>query len=131
MVKLPLLLLSGLMAAPLWAEGNRSVFQCTGLTSCNEDGVCVDDQTEVEFAFAPLDVNPDGAGTYELTYNGMTTWARKTGWNAPAIWWIDTKTVDSLHSLMAASQTNMVWHRLDLSEPQGSQTRFLECEDAS
>ncbi len=108
------------------AEGARTVFDCTIVTTCDGGGVCVPDNAAVTFTLTPLDVGRHGEGTYTITYQGNEVTATNFGWLGPWVWSLDT---DDIQTLLLGGPHALVWHHLLIGETPASATDFLTCTD--
>lgn len=124
MIKALLLLLFAAPATSAHAEGAGMVFTCQELTSCGPDGACTaTPAAAVTFTLAPLTVGPEGEGIYKISYGNAEAEAQAMTGIGPFMWRFGTRE----HTLLFSSETNMLWHALDLDTGR-AEVFFLACE---
>jgi hypothetical protein len=119
---LPLLLL--LLPASLSAEGARRFFDCERQQLCDAAGNCEAADGQLSFALEPLAVGSDGAGSYRLVYEENEVEMNAFSEAGPFRWSIGTEH----HTLLASSESWLLWHRLDLSGAPTADIAFLSCK---
>lgn len=118
-----LVLVSLLLPCSSGAEGNRRYFDCEMRQQCDADGQCTAATGVVNFELEPLAVGSDGAGRYALQYDDTNTEMDALSEAGPFRWSIGAEH----HTLLASSETRMLWHQLDLAGIPTARIIFLSC----
>ncbi|WP_373356960.1 hypothetical protein [Pseudoroseicyclus sp. CXY001] len=105
------------------AEGARQVFDCTITQRCGASGACGSGRDPVVFTLDPEEVDADGAGSYRIGWDEAAA-PMQAGSSLGPFTWAEG---DRRHTLLFSSETNMLWHDLDLSRGEAS-VAFLTCE---
>ena len=110
------------------AEGAVRLLECSIEEACDPTGSCRPDFGDVVFSMEPLKLDADGSGSYLISYD-MSNITQKSDMEAksfagPFLWNLDRE----MHTLLANSETNFLWHRLSLTPNPESSIYFLGCE---
>lgn len=118
------LLASIMLLPPLaFAEGARKELDCQIVRVCDAAGVCQAGDGNVSFTMEPVEVGESGAGRYQLSYAQTTSEMQAVADAGPFIWTAGQER----HVLVASSETEWLWHRLDLAAAPTATIRFLGC----
>ena len=105
------------------AEGAVRTFNCTLDRVCDAAGQCEPESGDVTFRMEPQQLDANGAGTYQLSYDDNSVAMQASSDAGPFIWSLDNQQ----HTLLINSATRMLWHRLTLEPPLPANTRYLQC----
>ena len=107
------------------AEGAVNVITCDTATSCDAAGGCAQASGGITFHIAPINVGPDGAGTFTISYDETSTQMSSIGDKGPFLW---AQGASDAQSLIVTGSHSLVWVRNDqLSNT--AETLFLTCKD--
>jgi hypothetical protein len=106
-----------------WGEGAVRLFDCTVVQVCNSAGSCEAASGAVAFRMEPVKVGPDGSGRYELKYGETKAAMNSLSDVGPFFWTVG----DERNTLLASSETHLLWHQLTLDPVPAATVRFLTC----
>jgi len=112
-----------LVAAQAAAEGSVTVINCDVARVCDARGACEPGSGSISFRLEPLDRAADGSARYTLSYGDIVSEMRGITAAGPFLWTIGTER----NALLASSDTEWLWHRLELSASPVATIRFLSC----
>ena len=118
-------LLVALMVAPVpsLAEGAVRHLDCTVTRVCAESGSCNAGTGTVAFSMAPVKTAQDGSGSYEIRYGDKRAPMQALSGSGPFHW----KLGDEQNTLLVNSESELLWHVLDLARSPRASIRFLSC----
>lgn len=71
----------------------------------------------------PVEIGADGAGRYRLTYGDSEAAMEALSASGPFFWAIG----EERDTLLASSETDFLWHRLEIDPAPQATIRFLTC----
>ena len=118
-----LLLAASAFSLDARAEGAVKLLECEIVRVCDAGGHCDAGSGEVRFRMEPVELAPGGAGSYQISYLDVQASMQAMSDIGPFVW-----TVDSERSaLIASSDSEWLWHELDLGAAPQATVRFLSC----
>lgn len=120
--------LAMVLPALTWAEGDKRTLACTASKICDELGTCQPSDTKITLSLSPIKRGPNGEGPHWIEYDDRKFKAENVTGRGPVVWSTDGKNV---HTLLFASETETIWHRLSFDPRAHSTLEFLTCKDAS
>lgn len=113
-----------LLPATAWAEGGVRLLECETSLVCDAAGSCDAASDQVTFTMEPLAVDASGAGDWQISYADERSAMSALSEAGPFFWVAGTER----NTLLASSETEFLWHGLDLGEAVTARVRFLSCE---
>ena len=120
---LAILSLAALPTAAALAEGAVRLLECSMHRACDGGGHCEPATGEVSFTMEPVDLEAAGGARYLLSYGDARAEMRALSDTGPFVWTLDSER----HALLASSETQWLWHRLELGPVPEATILFLEC----
>jgi len=105
------------------AEGAVRTFECNIERVCDAAGQCEAVEGEITFRLEPQQLDNNGAGSYQLSYEGSAVDMQAISDAGPFTWMVESVR----HTLLVSAETRLLWHSLSLSAPLQSRSQFLEC----
>jgi hypothetical protein len=105
------------------AEGAVKVFDCVITKSCDASGTCKPVSEQTSFRMEPVNLLADGSGSYVMVRDGEKADVQALSFAGPFYW----GTVDERNTLLASSETEFVWHRLELTPAPVAHIQFMNC----
>jgi hypothetical protein len=115
-----ILMLSPRMA---WTEGAVRHFDCALVRACDSSGSCTPESGKVTFSMAPVSIAPDGSGRFEITYGSVSTPMQALSDLGPFHW----KVGEEQNPLLLNSESEMLWHQLNIGASATAKVRFMSC----
>ena len=115
--------LASLLSGALRAEGAVKLLECEVARVCDAGGVCNAGSGAVSFVMEPDDLEDGGAGSYTISYRDTEAAMRAITDAGPFLWTIGRER----HALIPSSETEWLWHALDLEARPTATIRFLVC----
>ena len=112
-----------LAAGALWAEGAVKQLDCEIRVVCDSGGNCRQGTGHVAFRMEPVRLDSGGRGDYRLRYGELQADMTALSDAGPFFWTLEQQR----NALMPSSETDWLWHQLQLGQTVNSQIRFLEC----
>src|SRR5690606_36033248 len=106
-----------------WAEGAVRQLDCTTVRICDAAGLCESGSGQTSFRMEPSSLDPDGAGSYALSYGNIQV-GMKAITQAGPFFWING---NERNTLVASSETAFLWHSFTIDQEPDSEVRFLTC----
>jgi len=107
------------------AEGGRQEFSCVRAQICDATGTCHTADGSIDFVVAPVAIDNNGAGDFEISYAGKHHAMQKPTGFGPMVWTGDT---GDIQTLLISTPTEFVWHHLLPGDPTNSGVEFLKCK---
>jgi len=111
------------ISSTTFAEGAIRTFDCTIERVCDAAGQCEAVEGEITFRLEPQQLDNNGAGSYQLSYEGSAVDMQAISDAGPFTWMVESVR----HTLLVSAETRLLWHSLSLSAPLQSRSQFLEC----
>jgi hypothetical protein len=105
------------------AEGAVRQLQCTIERVCDAAGQCEAGSGVVGFSMAPVQLAPDGSGSYTMSYDGVEADMQARSELGPFYWNVGA----ARHALLVSSETQWLWHTLAVEPAPTATIRFLVC----
>jgi hypothetical protein len=105
------------------AEGAVRVLDCMTLKSCDAAGACKSYSEHTSFRMEPQNLNSDGSGSYIMVHNDERTDMQAPSFAGPFYWGSN----DERNTLLANSETEFLWHRLELNPAPLVHIQFMQC----
>jgi hypothetical protein len=105
------------------AEGAVRVLDCVVTQSCDASGACKPASEQQSFRMEPVNLLEDGSGSYVMIHGDAKTDMQALSFAGPFYWASD----DERNTLLASSETEFLWHRLELSPAPVADIRFMNC----
>jgi hypothetical protein len=112
-----------LLPGAVWAEGAVRLLVCSVARVCDAAGNCEAGTVQVTFRMAPEETGVDGAGSYALSYGDTQADMEALSDAGPFFWTVGTEQ----NTLLASSETQMLWHQLTFDPVPEATIRFLTC----
>ena len=119
----PLALLVTLIPAIVKAEGAVRLLDCSIVKVCDGTGECRAESRKLNFRMEPITVQSDGSGRYTLRYGTSAATMEASSTAGPFLW----KVREQRNALLASSETEFLWHQLELDPTPRATIRFLKC----
>ena len=107
------------------AEIDTHILNCVAQKTCDHDGNCSVSDRIITFHFTPIEVGRHGEGSYELSYDEVTSEARYLSGLGPIFWGVGQI---EMNSLSFTANERALWLTTQIGEPPSSDILFLECE---
>lgn len=104
-------------------EGATKLLECSVARVCDAGGVCEPAQGHVVFRMESTDIEAGGAGRYVLSYGEVKAEMDAMSNSGPFVWTVGSQR----HALIISSETQWLWHQLELDPMPGATVRFLVC----
>jgi len=114
-----------MVAGTVLAEGAVKQLDCEIRIVCDGSGSCEKGSGHVEFRMEPVRLESGGQGDYVLRYGDQTAGMTAFSDAGPFFWTLEHE--QQRHTLMPSSETDWLWHELQLGQTVQSKIRFLEC----
>lgn len=111
------------LAAEAWAEGAVKLLECDVVRICDALGACQASSGEVSFRMEPQEIQASGAGDYTISFAGTQAPMRAASEAGPFLWTNGSER----HALLASSETEWLWHELEIAAAPVATVRFLVC----
>ncbi|MGD8340512.1 MAG: hypothetical protein PVH89_06990 [Gammaproteobacteria bacterium] len=118
-----LLTLAAGPAAELWAEGAAKLLDCEVVRICDALGDCQPGSGQARFRMEPQELEPSGAGSYRIVYGDTDAPMQAMSEAGPFFWVVGSER----DALMPSSETEWLWHQLELAAAPVATVRFLVC----
>lgn len=118
-----ILILAAWLPSAAWAEGAVRLLDCTVTRVCSADGDCKPGTGRVSFRMEPVETDADGSGRYALSYGDVEADMRALSAAGPFFWTL----AQQRNTLIASSDTQFLWHELELEAAPEATVRFLTC----
>lgn len=105
------------------AEGAVRVLDCVVTQSCDAGGACQPRSEQTRFRMEPVNLLADGSGSYVMVRGEEKTDMQALSFAGPFYWGPG----DERNTLLASSETEFVWHRLELTPAPVATIRFMNC----
>jgi hypothetical protein len=112
-----------LMPQVLLAEGAVRILECAISSTCTASLACTPASGAVTFRMEPRSLDGNNAGTYVISYGETQASMQGLSFAGPFHW----RTDSAMHTLLASSETEFLWHSLELSQPPVTVIRDLQC----
>ena len=106
-----------------WAEGAVRQFDCTVVRSCDSSGSCTAQSGKVVFSMTPVSAAQDGSGRFEIRYGSVRVPMQALSDTGPFHWRVGEET----NTLLLNSESEMLWHQLDIGTSAAATLRFMTC----
>jgi hypothetical protein len=118
-----LLAFAALVPQMLLAEGAVRILDCEIAGTCTATLECTPASGAVTFRMEPQSLDGNNAGTYVISYDDTQASMQGLSYAGPFHW----RTDSTMHTLLASSETQFLWHSLELSQPPVTVIRDLKC----
>jgi hypothetical protein len=105
------------------AEGAVRVLDCVVTQSCDARGACKPVPEKTSFRMEPVNLLEDGSGSYVMIHDDDKTEMQALSFAGPFYWASD----DERNTLLANSETEFLWHRLELRPTPAARIEFMNC----
>lgn len=122
-ILLPLIALGLVLPGGAMGEGSVRRLDCTVQRVCDAGGRCESGTGEIRFRMEPEKLDPAGAGSYTLSYGEIRAPMTALSDAGPFFWTVGVER----DTLLASSETEFLWHRLEPGASPVTTIRFLSC----
>ncbi len=122
-VCLSLLLVASACSLDARAEGAVKLLECDIVRVCDASGSCDAGSGDVRFRMEPVELAVGGAGSYRISYGEFQSPMQAMSDVGPFVWMADSER----NTLIASSDTEWLWHELELGAAPRATVRFLSC----
>lgn len=113
------------LPGPAHSEGRRTELTCHAVTQCDGNGACSPANAEMTFLMQPLNVDGDGAGSFDISYDGGTYAMSASSALGPFVW---SEGVDDTQLIMPTGADTIIWSSHNDNRAPASVVRFMECK---
>jgi hypothetical protein len=118
-----LLGLAMILPSLLWAEGAVRILECDVASTCNARLACTPATGQFTFRMEPQSLDNNNAGTYLLSHDEVQAEMQALSYAGPFHW----RTPGTMHTLLASSETDFLWHSLELAAEPVTTIRYMAC----
>jgi hypothetical protein len=122
-VCLSLLLVASAFSLDARAEGAVKLLECDIVRVCDAGGICDAGSGDVQFRMEPVELAGGGAGSYRISYGEVQFSMQAMSDIGPFVLMADSER----NTLIASSDTQWLWHELELGAAPRAAVRFLTC----
>lgn len=105
------------------SEGAVKLLECDIVRVCDASGSCDAGSGDVRFRMEPVQLAAGGAGSYQISYGDAEASMQAMSDAGPFFWTAGS----ARNTLIASSETEWLWHELDVSSLPQATIRFLIC----
>jgi hypothetical protein len=105
------------------AEGAVRVLDCVVTQSCDASGACKSASESTSFKMEPVNLLADGSGSYAMVHGDENTDMQALSFAGPFYWGFG----DERNTLLASSESEFLWHRLELGPAPVANIQFMNC----
>jgi hypothetical protein len=122
-IGLALVLVASAVSLDARAEGAMKLLECDIVRVCDARGICNAGSGGVRFQMEPVELAAGGAGSYRISYGEVQSSMQAMSDIGPFVWTADSER----NALIASSDTEWLWHELELGAAPRATVRFLTC----
>jgi hypothetical protein len=105
------------------AEGAMRILDCEFVDKCNAALACTPESGAVTFRMEPQSLDGNNAGIYLISYGDTRTEMQGLSYAGPFYW----RTESAMNTLVASSETEFLWHSLELVQTPVTVIRNMHC----